>query len=228
MANAPGTGADDLLGLHQPEGHGVHKRIAAVARIKGHLTAHGGNSHAVAVVGDARHHPLHQADVAGLFKGPEAQGVEEGDRPSAHGEDVPKDASHPGGGPLKRLDGRWMVVALDLEGQPLALAQVHHAGVLARAHQDAGAAGGELAEQGAGVSVAAVLRPHHAEHAELGPVRSPAQPSHDLVVISLAEPFLAQRFGHRKGRRGDHQRGHAGWLQYPILWFRGRSGGRPG
>jgi hypothetical protein len=199
-----GAGADDVVGFHQPQGHGVHQRVAAVAGVERHLTAHGGHADAVAVVGDAGHHPLHQGGVAGILEGPEAQGIEQGDRPRPHGEDVPQDASHPGGRPLEGFHRRGVVVALDLEGQSLPLPQIHHPGVFPGSHQDAGAAGGELAQQGTGVAVATVLRPHHPEHAQFGPIGVPPQPAPDLLVVRLAEPLLAKGIGQRK-RGGHHQ-----------------------
>ena len=213
IAHALGAGADDLLGFHQPQGHGVHQRVAGVAGIEGHLTAHGGHAHAVAVVGDACHHALHQAHVALIFQGPKAQGIEQGNRPGTHGEDVAQDAAHTRGRPLERLHRRGVVVALDLEGQALALAQIHHAGVLARAHQDAGASGGETRKQRPRVAVAAVLRPHHPKHAQLSPVGGPAQAAADLVVIGLAEVLLFQCLGNGIGGSGDHR--HLGQI-FPV------------
>ena len=204
IANATGARTHDVLGFHQPQGHGIHQGVAAVAGIKGHLAAHGWHADAVAVMGDAGHHPFHQAHVAALLQGTKTQGIEQGDRPGPHGENVPQDAAHPGGRPLERLHRRGVVMAFDLEGQPLALAQVHNAGVLARSHQDAGAGGGELAQQGPGVAIAAMLRPHHPEHAELGPVRFPPESTHNFVVVGPAEALLAQCLGKRKGRCGDH------------------------
>ena len=199
IAHPPGTGADDVVGFHQPQGHGIDQGVTAVTGIKGHLTAHRGHADAVAVVGDAGHHALHQADIALVLQGAEAQGIEEGDRPRPHREDVAQDAAHPSGRALERFDSGGMVVALDLEGEALPLPQIHHPGVFAWPHQDAGAGGGELTEQGPGVAVTTVLRPHHPEHAQFGPVGSAAQPAHDLLVIALTEALLAQRFRHREG-----------------------------
>ena len=62
----------------------------------------------------------------------EAQAVEQRDRPSAHGDDVAQDAADAGRRSLERLDRRRMVVALDLERDGLAVAEVDHPGVLAR------------------------------------------------------------------------------------------------
>ena len=100
-------------------------------------------------MGNAGHHPLQQANVARILKRTEAERVEEGDRPGPHGEDVPQDSAHAGRRPLERLHGGGMVMALDLEGQPLAFAKIHHAGVLARPHQDVRTAGGKTGQQGA-------------------------------------------------------------------------------
>ena len=169
-------------------------------------------------MGDAGDHPLHQADVAGIVEGTEPQRIEQGDRPGAHGEDVPQDAADARGSPLKRLDRRGVVVAFDLEGQPLPLAQIDHTGVFTGADQDAGPAGGEARQQRPAVAVAAVLGPHDAEHAQFGPVGGPAQAPADLVVISAAEVLLLQSRVQGivgLGRRRRHG-GEASALQYQI------------
>ena len=207
IANAGGTRTHDALGFHQAQGHGVDEGIAGIAGVETNLAAHGGHANTIAVMGDARHHPLQQAAIAGIFEGPKAQGIEQGDRSGAHREDVAQDAADSGGSPLERLDGRGMVMTLNLESQALTFAEIHHAGVFAGPHQDAGTAGGELGQQGSGVAIAAVLRPHDAEHAQLGPVGGAAQAPHDFVIIGLAQALLAQGIGHRKGQGGVHQSG---------------------
>ena len=151
-------------------------------------------------MGDAGHHALHQTHVALVLQGTEAQGIEQGDRAGAHGEDVAQDAADTRCRPLERLHRRGVVVALDLEGQPLALTQIHHAGVLAGAHQDAGAGGREALQQRPRIAIAAVLRPHHPEHAELGTVGGAAEAATDLVVVGLAEVLLLEGIGNRIGR----------------------------
>ena len=158
-------------------------------------------------MGDARHYPLHQAAIAGIFEGPEAQGIEQGDRSGAHGENVAEDAADSRSCPLEGLDGRGMVMALDLEGQALTLTEIDHTRILSGSHQDAGTAGGELGQQGSGIAIAAVLGPHDAEHAQLSPVGGAAQAPHDFVVIGLAQALLTQGIGHRKGQGGVHQSG---------------------
>ena len=62
----------------------------------------------------------------------EAEAVEQRDRPGAHRRDVAEDPADAGRGALERLDRRRVVVALDLERDRLAVAEVEHARVLAR------------------------------------------------------------------------------------------------
>ena len=71
----------------------------------------------------------------------EAEAVEQRHRPGAHRDDVAEDAADPGGSALEGLDRRRVVVALDLEGDRLAVTEVEHARVLARPLQDARAGG---------------------------------------------------------------------------------------
>ncbi len=75
----------------------------------------------------------------------EAQGVQQGDGPRAHGEDVAHDAADAGRRALIGLDVAGVVVALHLEDAGLAVADVDDAGVLARTADDARARGREFA-----------------------------------------------------------------------------------
>src|SRR5580692_10956727 len=77
----------------------------------------------------------------------------------AHGEDVAQDAADAGGRPLVGLDEARVVVALHLEDGHEAVADVDHAGVLARALQHVRSAGRELLEIDLRRLVGAVLGP---------------------------------------------------------------------
>ena len=77
----------------------------------------------------------------------EAQRVEHRDRPRAHREDVAQDAADAGGRALERLDRARVVVRLDLERDRQPAADVHRAGVLARAHDDVRPLGRQRAQQ---------------------------------------------------------------------------------
>ena len=76
---------------------------------------------------------------------------------------------------------------LDLEGDREALAEVEHAGVLARALQDALARGGQPPQERRRVLVAAVLRPEQREDRELEVVRVAAQELPDSVRLPVGE-----------------------------------------
>ena len=80
-----------------------------------------------------------------------------------------------------------MVVALDLEGDRLAVAEVEHAGVLARALEHALALAREPPEQEGRVLVAAVLRPEQREHRELEVVRVAPHQLADTVELPVRE-----------------------------------------
>jgi hypothetical protein len=80
-----------------------------------------------------------------------------------------------------------MVVALDLEGDRLALAEVDDAGVLARTLEDALAARGKAPEQQRGVLVRTVLRPQEREDGELEVVRLAAQQVADTFELPVGE-----------------------------------------
>ena len=103
ISNTGGPGSHDRFGLHQAQGHGIDQGVTAVAGIKGHFTSNGGHTNAIAVVGDASHHPLHQAGIAGLLKRPKPQCIEQGHGAGTHGENVAQDPAHTGGGTLKGL-----------------------------------------------------------------------------------------------------------------------------
>jgi hypothetical protein len=68
-----------------------------------------------------------------------------------------------------------VVVALDLEGDGLALAEVDDAGVLAGALENAGRFRREALEKQRRVLVAAVLRPEQREDGEFEVVRLPLE-----------------------------------------------------
>jgi len=75
-----------------------------------------------------------------------AQAVQQRYRPCPHGKHVAHDAAHPGSRALIGLDGRGVVMALNLKNYCLPIANVYYASVFARANKDARAGGGELAE----------------------------------------------------------------------------------
>ena len=129
----------------------------------------------------------------------EAQAVEESDRPRAHRDDVPEDPADAGRRALERLDGRGMVVALHLEGDRLALAEVDDACVLARTLEDARPLGREAPQEQRRMLVAAVLRPKEGEDGQLERIRIPLEQVADAFVFPVrqAERAMKRLFGDR-------------------------------
>jgi hypothetical protein len=84
-----------------------------------------------------------------------------------------------------------MVVALDLEGNGEALAEVEHTGVLARPLQHALAGAGQAGEQRRRVLVAAVLRPEQREDRKLEVVRLAGKQVDDSIELLVREAELA-------------------------------------
>jgi hypothetical protein len=101
----------------------------------------------------------------------EAQRIHRCDRPRAHGEDVAQNAADTGRRTLVGLDVGRVVVALHLEDDAVAVADVDHAGILARALDDLRSGGRQRAQPLLRGFVGAVLVPHRREDAELGKAR---------------------------------------------------------
>ena len=117
----------------------------------------------------------------------EAEPVEQRHRPGAHRDDVAQDPADARGCALERLDRRGVVVALDLERDGEAIAEVEHAGVLARALQHAVARARQAPQQRRRVLVAAVLRPEQREDGELEVVGLAAEQVDDTVELRVGE-----------------------------------------
>ena len=167
QAGGGGGGVEDLVGVGQAHAHGVDQDVAVIAPVEVGLPRHRRHADAVAVAADAGHHTRHQPLGLGVGWIAEAQRVQERDGPGAHGEHVAHDAADARRRALIGLDVGGVVVALHLENAGLPIADIDHARVLPRAADHAWAGGGEFAEVLLGRFVGAVLRPHHAEHAQL-------------------------------------------------------------
>jgi hypothetical protein len=81
-----------------------------------------------------------------------------------------------------------VVVALDLEGDGLALAEVDDARVLAGPLEDARPARRKAAQEPGRVLVGAMLRPEQREDGELEVVRLPAEQLADTFELPVGQP----------------------------------------
>ena len=192
-----GGGIEDGVRLRDSDAHGVDEDVAIVTGVEVGFAADGRHADAVAVAADPGDHPFDQPPGARMGWIAKAQGVQEGDRPGAHGEDVAHDAAHSRRGALIGLDERRVVVRLHLEDHGLAIADVDNSGVLARSLDHPGRLGRELGQMAARRLVGAMLRPHHGKNAELQSVGCPAQPLQNSGEFRLAEAEL-----HGVGQRG--------------------------
>ena len=197
VAGAGGLGQVDVLVLHHAHTQGVDQRVPLVAVVEDDLAADVGQAQAVAVAADAGHDARQDALGVGVVGGAEAQRVHHRDGTGAHGDDVAHDAADAGGRALVGLHVRGVVVRLDLEGDGVALADVHDARLLADAHQHglgAGPLGGglvaELLEVDLAALVRAVLGPHDGVHRQLGAGGAAAEDlPHARVLVLLEAQF---------------------------------------
>jgi hypothetical protein len=117
-----------------------------------------------------------------------------------------------------------MVVALHLEGQREAVAEVDHAGVLAGALQDARAISRQPAKLGPRVLVAAVLRPQQGEDRQLEVVRLATHQLDDALELAVGQPKRAMDRHFEGGRHvGRAIVPDASRASTPVITCRGRA-----
>ena len=117
----------------EADAHGVDEDVVVVALVEVGLAADRRHADAIAVAADAGDDAVDEVARLGVVGSAEAQRVEVGDRARAHGEHVAHDAADAGGRALVGLDVARVVVALHLEDDAVAVAEVDDAGVLAGA-----------------------------------------------------------------------------------------------
>ena len=181
--------------LEQPDGHDVDQRVALVRGVEHELAAHRRHADAVAVPADAAHDAVDEVPRPRVGRVAEPERVEDRDRPRAHREHVAQDPADAGRRALVRLDGRRVVVGLDLERDREPVADRDHAGLLPHPGDDVAAGGRERREQRPGALVRAVLAPHDAEHRELEVVGIAAQLLADRLELDVLEPEGAVQRG---------------------------------
>src|SRR5207244_2561486 len=111
-------------------------------------------------------------------------------------------------GALVGLDERRVVMALDLEDDGVAIADIDDSGVLARAADHLRAGGRQLLEPDFRGFVGTVLAPHCGDDAELGQVRGAAEDG------AGAGKFVGREAHFRREIRGDVGADHAGGLRW--------------
>ena len=214
---------EDLVLARDADRHGVDQAVAVVARMEAHRAADRGHAEGIAVAADAGHHAGDEMARLGMAGRAEEQRIEAGDRPRAHGEHVAQDAADAGGSALIGLDIARVVVALHLEHDGEPVADIDHAGVLARTLDHLRSRGRQRAQMHLGGLVRAVLVPHGRENAELGQRRRAADQLEDALVFVRLEAVLGDKFGGDGGGVGDHRQFRATGL-LPSPGLRGEGG----
>ena len=131
----------DSITRNQPDAPAENQRIAQVTFIKVDRPVDRGNAHPIAVVTDAADHSLeHSPGVEHVFGQPgrveigrgEAENVGGGDRFSSQAatHDITDTTADAGGRSPIGLNGRGMVVGLDLEGNAVFVVEGDHPGVI--------------------------------------------------------------------------------------------------
>jgi hypothetical protein len=181
------------------DAHGVDEAIVAIRLVEDRFAAHGRHADGVPVGTDPGYGALELPARLG-----EPQRVEERDRPRPHGHDVSQDASDARCCALKGLDGRRVVVRLDLEGDGFAFAEIDHTGVLTGALQHPFSSGRKAPQEESRVLVAAVFRPEQREDCELEVVRVALEQPPDAVELLVGQPQrTVERLFRRDLRQGS-------------------------
>ncbi len=205
VTDAGRLGGEDLVGARDADRHGVDQDVAVVAGVEVGGAADRRHPETVAVAADAGHDAGHEMAGARVVGRAEAQQVEAGDRARAHGEHVAQDAADARRRALVGLDEGGVVVALHLEDAGLAVADVDHAGVLARPLDDPGRRRRQRAQVEARGLVRAVLVPHGREDAEFGEARRAPDEGEDALVLVRLQAVGSHEFGCDGGVGGLHR-----------------------
>ena len=193
--DAGGRGIKDLVGVGEANRHRVDENVAVIAGVKAHLAADRRHPERIAVAADAGDHAGDEMAGLGMLRRAEGERIEAGDGARTHREDVAQNAADAGGRALIGLDIARVVVALHLEHDRLAVADVDDAGVFARPLDHPGRLGRQALQMQPRGFVRAMLVPHRRENPEFGEARDPADEFQDALIFVRLEPMAGDEFG---------------------------------
>ena len=133
IANTRRLGGENTISARNADRHGIHQRIAIIARVEIHLTTHRRHAHAIAVTTNTAHHTINDALHARRIWRAKTQRIQIGNRPRPHGEDITQNAANPRRRTIIGFDVGWVVVAFHFENGSQTLTDINHAGILTRA-----------------------------------------------------------------------------------------------
>ena len=204
MPDAARRAARDLLVPQHAEAKNIHQRIALETFVEINFAADRRDADAVSVVRDAGDDAGEKPAVRfrSAFRSiatvdrPEAQRIEQKLRARAHRENVANDSADAGRRALEWLDRARVIVALDLERDRPAVADIDHAGVFfARPNENVRAGRRKFLQFAPRIFVGAMLAPHDRENPQLGEIRFAAENFLDAFVFFRREAMFAHYFG---------------------------------
>ena len=188
VADPGGGGVENLVLLSDADSHRVDQNVAIICAVEIGFPADGRHPDAVAIAADARNHAFDQRFHLRVIRPPKPQRIHVCHRPRAHGEDIAQNAANARRRALIGFDVAGVVVRFHFEDRGLAIADVDHAGVFARTADHPGGFGGKLLEVEAARFIAAMLRPHHREYAELDHIRLTPQRVQHAGIFFFRQP----------------------------------------
>ncbi len=183
IAHARRGRIEDRIGAREADRHRIDEDVAVIGRIELGRAADRRHAEGIAIAADPGDDAGEQRPGLGVVRRAEAQEIEAGDGPRAHRENVAQDAAHARRRALIGLDEGGVVVALHLEDDRVAVADVDHPGVFARSPNHPGRRSGKLAQMQARGLVGAVLVPHRGEDAELREARRAAEQRQNALIF---------------------------------------------
>src|SRR6187401_3349096 len=123
-----------------------------------------------------------------------SQAVHRRDRTCTHREDIAENSADSCCSTLKRFDETRMIMRLDLESDAPVVTDIDDTGILSGGNDHTRSAGRKSFEMYSRRLVRTVLRPHHAEHTELGHVRLASHDRLDFFVFFGCEIVLSDDF----------------------------------
>ena len=189
------AGVENLVGIRQANGHGVDQDIAVITFVEIGLAADCGHADTISVAANASDNPGDKLACLGMIMGTKAQSVERRDWPRAHGEDVAQNAANARRRTLIGFDIGRVVVALHLEHTGLAIANINHAGIFARALDDLVTLGREFPQMQARGFVGTMLGPHDRENTQLVHIWRTAHTIENDGIFLIGKAVFFDDFG---------------------------------
>ena len=191
----------ELFVTQYAEAKNIYQGITFETFVEINFAADRWNAHAISVMRDAGHDAgkkttIRREVLAVAGDRPEVERVEAKFRARSHRENVANDSAYSGGRALEWLNRARMIVALDLERDGPAVANIDNASVFfAGFNQNIWADGWKFFQFFPGIFVRAMFAPHDRENSQLSEVRFATEDFFDPLELFRREAVLLDEFG---------------------------------